>query len=338
MGFWLDFSALDHYHPRLVWRMMNLSWRRIALFLLVALTVWGVGLSSASAVAPAQGLPSAYLVFPYINAGGDQETRIELLNLSGDPQLVNCFFVSKNRNLCNEIGFFVSMTPYQPLSWLATEGLNDTFSGSAAPPFAGTGELKCVVVAPRPEVEFHNTIQGRATAFDTSGATVSYDAVGFQRLSDGDYTGVISLDGVTYAQCPDKLHFQVFADQPNALPPALSDLILVPCTEDLLLQTPTSTTVQFLATNEFEQVVSMSIGITCFDQRHLSDIADALTRSTAGTDMLHLFVRGTSVPVIGLVIDAVPFAGNIGTAGNEPSLQGGRSANVVFPLATDFFP
>ena len=148
----------------------------------------------------------------------------------------SAFFVSAARSLCNEIGFVVTMTPYQPLAWLVSEGLNDTFSGSASPPFFGTGELKCVVVAPRPEVAFHNTIQGRATAFDSSGATVSYDAVGFQRLSDGDYTGVVSLDGANYAQCPDKLHFEVFADQPDASPPALSDLVLVPCSEDLLLQ------------------------------------------------------------------------------------------------------
>ena len=117
---------------------------------------------------------------------------------------------------------------------------------------------------------------------------MSYDAVGFQRLSDGDFTGVVSLDGSTYAQCPDKLHFQVLADQPDAEPPALSDLVLVPCSEDLLLQVPTSTNVQFLSTNEFEQTFSMSIGITCLDRRHLSDIAGALTRATAGSDTLHL--------------------------------------------------
>jgi len=316
--------------------MMNLSSRRTVVCFLVGVAAWGLGLARAWAGPPAQRVPSALLVFPYITAGGDQDTRVELVNLSGESQLLNCFFVTTGRNLCNEIGFIVTMTPYQPLAWLVSEGLNDTYSGSASPPFFGTGELKCVVVAPRPEVASHNTIQGRATAFDSSGATVSYDAVGFQRLSDGDYTGVISLDGVSYAQCPDKLHFEVFADQPNASPAALSDLILVPCNEDLLLQVPSSTAVQFLATNEFEQSVSMSIGISCFDQRHLSDIADALTRAIAGTDVVHLYARGVSVPVIGLVIDAVPFDGNVGIAGNEPSFQGGRSARVVFPPLTVF--
>jgi hypothetical protein len=310
---------------------MKFPWRRSTLLFLVSATVWRLALTSAWAGPPAQRLPSALLVFPYIEASGDRDTRIELLNLSGDGQLLNCFFITTSNKACNEIGFFVSLTPYQPLAWLASEGLSDTFSGSAAPPFFGTGELKCVVVAPRPELQFHNTMQGRVTVFGSSGDTVSYDAVGFQRLTDGDFTNVVSLDGVTYAQCPDKLHFQVLADQPTAVPPALSDLILVPCSEDLLTQVPTSTTVQFLVTNEFEQSFSTSIGISCFDRRHLSDITAALTRATAASDTLHLYVRGTSVPLIGLVIDAVPFRGNVGTAGNEPSLQGGRSATVVFP-------
>ena len=318
---------------------MTFSWWRTALLIAAtaATAVLWARLPPAWAGPPAQRLPSAYLVFPYITAGGSEDTRIELLNLSGDPQQVNCFFVTASRRSCNEIGFFVWMTPYQPLSWLASEGLSDTLTGAAAPPFFGTGELKCVVVAPRPELAYHNTIQGRATAFDTGGATVSYDAVAFQRLSDGDYTGVIALNGSAYAQCPDKLHFQVFADQPNAAPPALSDLILVTCSEDLVLQTATSTTVQFLATNEFEQTVSLSTSITCIDRRHLSEIADTLTRAIAGSDTLHLSVRGVGVPVIGLVIDAVPFGDTVGTAGNEPTLQGGRSARVVFPSPADLF-
>jgi len=323
---------LGNYHPPLVWRMKNLLSRRSVVCLMVGVAAWGSGLARAWAGPPAQRVPSALLIFPYVTAGGDQDTRVELVNLSGFPQTLNCFFVSGARSQCNEIGFVLTMTPYQPLAWLVSEGLNDSYSGSIAPPFFGTGELKCVVAAPRPEVAYHNTIQGRATAFDSSGATVSYDAVGFQRLSDGDYTGVISLDGSNYAQCPDKLHFEVFTDQVDSH----SDLILVPCSEDLLLQVPSSTTVQFLATNEFEQSVSLSYTITCFDQRHLSDIADALTKAIAASDVVHLSARGVSVPVVGLVIDAVPYAGNVGTAGNEPSFQGGRSAKIVFPSLTVF--
>jgi len=273
---------------------------------------------------PAQKLPSALLVFPLIEAIGNRDTRIELLNLSGQSQVVQCFYVDSG---CGEIGFFVYLTPYQPLSWLASTGLNDPFSGSAAPPFFGTGEMKCAVVPFQPQVQFHNAIQGRAIDFGTDGTTVSYSAVGFQRLSDGDFTGVVSLDGVTYAQCPDKLHFDVLADQPGSA----STMILVPCSQDLLLQIPTAINVQFLVTNEFEQSFSTSLGIRCFEERTLGAITDSLNRATLGTATAHVLVRGVGGPLLGLVIDSVPFGSAIGTAGNEPSLQGGRSATVVFP-------
>ena len=282
---------------------------------------------------PAQKLPSALLVFPLIEADGiGGDTRIELLNLSGQVQAVECFYVQGD-DTCNEIGFFLSLTPYQPISWLATQGLNDTFTNSAAPPFFGPGELKCAVIPPENQLdlEFHNTIQGRATVYSSSGRTISYGAVGFQRLSPGDFTGVVSLDGRTYAQCPDKLHFDVLADQPTATTPTTSDLILVPCSQDLLLQVPATITVQFLIVNEFEQQFSTSISVTCFNRQALSAISGSLLRSTLGTDTAHLIIRGSNGPLLGLVVDDVPYQGETGIAGNEPSFQGGRSALVVFP-------
>ena len=300
----------------------------------------GVPSRRAAADPPAQKLPSAVLVFPLVQADDSgADTRIELLNLSGQGQDLQCFYVQGDKiqgdtDTCNEIGFFLSLTPYQPISWLATEGLDDVLTHSAVPPFfSGGGELKCAVVPPegQTDLQFHNTIQGRATVYSSSGRTVSYGAVAFQRLSPGDFTGVMSLDGRTYAQCPDKLHFDVIADQPTGVPPSTSDLILVPCSEDLLLQIPATISVQFLIINEFEQQFSTSISITCFDREMLSQISGSLLRETLGTDTAHLVIRGVNGPLLGLVIDSVPFAGETGTAGNEPSFQGGRSATLVFP-------
>jgi hypothetical protein len=290
---------------------------------LIGVLCWYAGISWAGP--PAQRVPSALLVFPFIESDGFNDTRIELVNLAGDPQTLQCFFI--NGDTWIEVGFFVTLTPYQPLVWLSSSGLFDTLSGTAAPPFFGQGELKCAVVAPHPELQFHNTIQGRATVFDLNGRTVSYGAVGFQRLSDGDFTGVLALNGVEYAQCPRRLHFDVLTDTPSSM----SELILVPCSQDLLLQVPASINVQLLIINEFETQFSTSINVTCFDRRTLGQIADALTRATAGTDTAQLIVRGVGGPVLGLVIDAVPFGGSVGTAGNEPSFDGGRSATVVFP-------
>lgn len=304
---------------------MTALMRSIGRVVVLVVVGWCWAVAPAWAAAPAQKLPSALLVFPLIEATGTRDTRIELLNLSGDPQLVQCFYV--NSEGCGEVGFFMSLTPYQPMSWLASTGLNDVSTGSAAPPFLGTGELKCAVVPPRPELQFHNTIQGRAIDFGLDGTTVSYGAVGFQRLTDGDFSGVLSLDGITYAQCPDKLHFDVLTDRPGTP----SDMILVPCSQDLLLQQPATITVQFLIINEFEQTFSTSLSVTCFDRRTLGAISDSLNRASLGTDTAHIVVRGSNGPLIGLVIDTVSFAGATGTAGNEPSFQSGRSATVVFP-------
>jgi hypothetical protein len=277
---------------------------------------------------PPQKLPSALLMFPYIDSGGGKETRIELVNLSGIPQDLQCFFVNSESELCNELGFFLSLTPYQPMAWLASEGVSNEVNATAAPPFFGTGELKCAVVPAQPEVDFHNTIQGRATVYGDDGQTVSYSAFAFRRLNDGEFTGTLQLNGTDYTQCPDRLHFDVLTDQP-AIPP--SELILLPCSQDLLLQIPTMLNAQFLITNEFEQTFSTSYGFKCYSRRAFTDIADALIRATAGTDTAHISVRGSQGPLIGLVIDSVPFQAITGIAGNEPSLQGGRSATVIFP-------
>jgi len=273
---------------------------------------------------PAQKLPSALLAYPLVQVGGDQDTRIEIVNLSSDPQTIECFYVSG----CGEVGFMLFLTPYQPAAWLASAGSNDWQTGTAVPPFFGTGEMRCGVQPPLPELTYHNTIQGRATVFTAStGKTISYGAVGFQRLSPGDFTGTYNLDGRTYAQCPDKLHFDVLTDQPTSS----SEMVLVPCAEDLRTQVPTSVTVQFLMYNEFEQPFSTSMTVTCFDQRPLAEISNALTRAIAGTDTAHIVARGVGGPLLGLVVDETSFQSVTGTAGNEPSFDGGRSATVLFP-------
>jgi hypothetical protein len=274
---------------------------------------------------PPQNLPSALLVYPLVEANGATDTRIQLVNLSGDPQEVQCFYVRGSS--CVEVGFFLTLTPFQPLSWFASAGLYDPFGGSAAPPFFGVGELKCAVVPARPEADDHNAIQGRATVFGTSGRTVSYGAVGFQRLADGEFTGVFSLNGSTYSSCPSRLRFHISSEQPGAG----GELILVPCSQDLLLQVPTTVTVQFLIVNEFEQTFSASNSFSCYDRRSIGSITHLLQRSALGSDTAQLIVRSSGSPLLGLVIDEVSLKGTMGTAGNEPSLHGSRSATVVFP-------
>lgn len=290
-----------------------------------------IAFGTAPGIPPAQKLASAMLVFPYLDSdaadGGTRDTRIELVNLSTSEQTVQCFYVRQSD--CVEVGFFLTLTAEQPLSWLASEGASNPVTFSAVPPFAGVGELKCAVQPRRQDVASHNVLQGRAIVFDAAdGETIGYGAIGFQRLSPGDFPGVVDLDGYTYEECPERLHFQVFSRTSTNVN---SELVLVPCAQDLLLQQPTSTTVQLAIVNEFEQVFSSSFSFSCHTSRSFSRIS-TLSRYVTGTDTAHLVVRGVASPLVGLVVDRFNDASsNRHVTVNEPFLEGGRPATVIFP-------
>ena len=289
-----------------------------------------IAFASAEGVPPAQKLASAFVVFPYVVTDPPFDTRIELMNMSDHQVGLQCFYVRQSD--CVEIGFFVSLTANQPLSWSAFEGTRNTETFTAVPPFdsfGGLGELKCAVDTDRSELDQHNVLQGRAIVVDkTNGETVGYGAVGFQKLSPGPYTGVVPLDGFTYESCPDRLHFQVLTT-PSGGPS--STLIVVPCAEDLLTQTPTESVVQMQIVNEMEQVFSSSFRFKCFAGISFSKFL-TLSKSVSGGDSAHLILRGVSTPLIGLVVDRFRGQNNtLHTTANEPFLEGGREATVIFP-------
>jgi hypothetical protein len=261
-----------------------------------------------------------------VRASATQDTRIEIMNLTAAAVEIHCFYVTSDT--CNEIGFFASLTANQPISWMVSSGSSPTF-GRLAPPFTGEGELKCVVDTDSSNPAVHNALQGRAILSDVSGETLGYAASAFRRLSFGPFTGSIPLDGVTYEQCPDRLHFHALASQ-TSVAKQDSELILVPCSEDLVRQIPSSTTVQFAVINEFEQHLSASMTVKCFDRRPFNAIAPLRRRST-GSDTVHLMVRALDVPVVGLVIDRFNAGGGISASTNDPYLEGGRSAVVSIP-------
>lgn len=293
--------------------------------ILLGSCLWA-GISQAES-APAQRVPSALLIYPLIDSDGGftRDTRVELVNLTSREQHVSCFYVEGG--ICFEIGFFLTLTPNQPLSWLASKGLVSGGSNSAVPPFFGSGELKCLVQPQSEELEAHNAIQGRAIVFGSDGQTIGYGAIGFRRLAPGTFDGVAELDGSTYARCPDEQHFAFLAADADSE----TEIVLAPCTEDLENQIPTSTVVQFLVINEFEQVLSASTTVTCQNRLLLSDVSSVFTRDTLGTDTGHLIVRGVQTPVTAMLIDRFTSGLNPATASNEPAFRGGRAATIRFP-------
>jgi hypothetical protein len=284
------------------------------------------------AEAPPQRLPSAVIIWPLIvveGGGAVTDTRVEVVNLSSMPVRLGCIYVPAPQ--CSGFDFQVRLTPNQPLSWLASRGV---FNGqSAVPPFSSTGELKCIVEPEEEAVSAHNAIQGRAAVFGLDGQTIGYSAFGVLRLTDGPLTGEINLDGETYTQCPDQQHFVFIATTDPNDPATESELVIAPCSEDLENVVFPPTVIQFQVFNEFEDQFSASISVTCFARRRLDDISNVFTRSVLGTDTGHVIVRGVQSPVIAMVIDRFLTSGAMvpATAGNEPAVRGGRSAEIRIP-------
>lgn len=274
-------------------------------------------------VPPAQNQPSAFLAYPLVTTANGADTFIELLNMTDASVTVKCIFVSASN--CRGLNFFLTLTALQPSSWTASSGRNSD-GVRIAPPFLGQGELKCFVQPRSTALSSHNAIQGRALVNETGGSTIGYNAIGIRRLSPGSFGGTLNLDGVTYEQCPDRLHFQALAQHATSN----SELILVPCTEDLELVSPKSTTVQFAIINEFEQQTSGATTLNCYLRQPFSQIS-ALRRSSAGTDTIHAIVRGVNYPLMGMVIDRFQTAGGTSVSSNTPYLEGGRSATVRIP-------
>ncbi len=124
-------------------------------------------------------------------------------------------------------------------------------------------------------------MQGPTTATTHSSSVAAVTAVSNNGLP---CSGAASCPGgscpAEYSSCPNILildHFFDGADDPVSGLEVTTDLTLVPCSEDFATQMPVTTTVQFLVYNEFEQRLSTSRPVTCFQEFHISDIDKAST-------------------------------------------------------------
>jgi len=197
-----------------------------------------------------------------------------------------------------EIDFRMVVTARQPLVWTLGNGLpigtfpldggrrigpNGQFNYDSAIPAAPEdpflGELKCIEVGEDEAPVARNDLKGEATIViaqdpDVLGAW-GYNAVGIQARenNDGDNTLVLG-EGGEYNGCPNIIILDHFFDDARVPEAGIvrTDLTMVPCTEDFLLQKTYTTTVQFLVFNEFEQRFSTSMPINCFKEIALSDI------------------------------------------------------------------
>jgi hypothetical protein len=151
------------------------------------------------------------------------------------------------------------------------------------------GELKCIAVNDPDNlvpVE-RNNLKGEAEIVRAKTGLIdveAYNAVGIPAnpgTNDGNNTLVLGGGaGAEYSGCPNVLildHFFDGATDPISGKQVTTDVTLVPCTEDFATQTVNATTVQFLVFNEFEQRLSTSRAVTCFQEFKISDIDKAST-------------------------------------------------------------
>lgn len=181
-----------------------------------------------------------------------------------------------------------------------------------------TGELRCIEVDSSGAPINGNHLKGEATIVTANGDASKYNAVGVLGLNtntnsnNGDDTlclgGGVSAScptGAEYNACPRTLILNHFAS--GASDPVLdelmggpsrvtTDLTLVPCTEDFQNQIPGRGVIQFLITNEFEEVYSTSTTVTCWANFSLNKVNSVFSSSILGTRFVQ--TRMTPVPAV----------------------------------------
>ncbi|MFI5394667.1 MAG: hypothetical protein ACHQ9S_03965 [Candidatus Binatia bacterium] len=181
------------------------------------------------------------------------------------------------------------------------------FAPGAIPPVADmfTGELMCVEVDSSDAPINGNHLKGEATIVTSDGDASKYNAVGVMGLNgaagtnNGDNTlclgGGVSEScptGAEYNACPQALilnHFTGRASNPaidelaNVTSSVTTELTLVPCTADFENQIPGQVVVQFLITNEFEELFSTSTTVMCWSNFVLSAVNSVFLEGSLGS-------------------------------------------------------
>jgi hypothetical protein len=185
------------------------------------------------------------------------------------------------------------------------------FDPGRVPPVAPdfTGELKCVEVDGSGFPVPGNALKGEATIETISnGDIVKYNAVGLKGFDTNNGDGTLCLggedgedgcpDGAEYEGCPRTWLLDHYAHEGETPAWGIANddvyLTVVPCTENFETQAPTSITLQFAITNEYEQVFSASTTVTCWATWNTKEINDIFDRYNIGSDVLFTRMRSAA--------------------------------------------
>jgi hypothetical protein len=264
----------------------------------------------------------------YANANGHcAQAPFAICDPDGDPAERPCGTNVACNPGWNKTDFAFRLTSHQPIDWTASRGLSDLplsagcvgdeckgfgspngeFNSGSIPPVSENpfrGELKCIEVGDDELPSDQNDLKGEATIETIEGPAPvdsrGYNAIGIQAVagesSECDATGCKLTLGQQYNGCPGVLLLDSFfddAEEPANGDPVRTKLTLVPCSEDFKFQQPTTTTVQYLVYNEFEQRLSASKSSTCFSEIALSDIDTRLGPEGDEQSIFNVAVEGT---------------------------------------------
>jgi hypothetical protein len=179
----------------------------------------------------------------------------------------------------------------------------------AVPPLVDTfiGELKCVEVDASGTPIGGNHLKGEATLISPEGDVSKYNGVGMvgtglagaagNDLWLNNHTG--DSDGM-YDACPEVTiinHFADGAENPvlGAGSSVISEITIVPCSQDFENQIPSTVTLQFKIYNEFESVFSASTSVTCWKEIALGDIANVFTAQVLGSVVAQTYMTPADV-------------------------------------------
>jgi len=198
-----------------------------------------------------------------------------------------------------ETDFRIRITPRQPLGWLGSEGLangdlpldgsfgntgigGSSNAGTRIPPVSEvpyTGALKCIAINDDGTPSDRNVVKGESTKVYGDGDTSKHNAIGIQAIEgavNDDNELILGGGGAEYNGCSNFLivnHMFDLGEHPIVEgAQSLTNIVLVPCTQDLLRQIPGSAVVQFLVYNEFEQRFSTSRTADCKADWRISEI------------------------------------------------------------------
>lgn len=302
--------------------------------------------------------PGAILVFPKVVSNQQQDTIIQISNASGSSVYARCFYTNGAPGQPTWVvtDFEITLTSLQPAFWIAGDGLppvpadgrpQNLYPGFIPPVGVGfIGDLSCVVVDANESPISQNALTGEATLIDrTTHVTRKYQGIALRGLVDNNGDNTLLLNDGEYDSCPRLLLLNTFFDDapdPVLDTPLESNLTLVPCSMDLEHRVPGTASVVFDVINEFEQRLSASLTVNCFEDIQLSSIDGAAQRTRsifnfaqqgtlAGQIRIRPIVDADTSQGHGILGIAEQFrdAGNVGSALNLHFIGGNLQSDVV---------